>query len=215
MPTPNPFPVLSDDLLSATVRDFVAATAARTPTPGGGSVAALTGALAAALAQMSLQYTLGKKKYEAHAGALSSAIGQLQKTADLLAELIAEDIAAYTELSVFLKLPANQRAADPGYAPALAAAIRVPQAIGGLGLHTLELCHDLQDKTNPLLLSDLAFAATLAHATVHASEFNVLANRNLLPEKSEADRLRLESQALSAKADQIYNAIRQFVCGRL
>lgn len=212
MPTSNTPPILPDDLLAAPVRAFLAATAARTPTPGGGSVAALTGALSAALAQMALQYTLGKKKYEAHAAAIAAALGQLQKASDLLAALVAEDVAAYAALSVFLKMPAAQRDQDPAYPSALAAAIRIPQSTGGLGLHILELCQELREKTNPLLLSDLAIAATLAHATVHASELNVLINLGLLPEKTEAARLRQELRSLSDKADRIYADIRSFVC---
>jgi len=215
MTAPLPTPSLPDDILTAPMCDFLAATAARTPTPGGGSVAALTGALGCALAQMALQYTLGKKKFEPFRAELEAALAQLQKAATLLTELIAEDIAAYQAIGPFLKLPPDQRLADPGYLPAVAAAIGVPQSMGGLGLHILELCHDLRTRINPFLLSDLAVAAALAHATVHAAELNVLANINLVPDKPEAAHLRQDMQALSAKADTLYAQVRQFVCAQL
>jgi formiminotetrahydrofolate cyclodeaminase len=197
------------------VQDFLSATAAKCPTPGGGAVAALAGALASSLAQMALQYTIGKKKYEAFRADLVAAIEQLQRATTLLAELIDEDIAAYAGLSTFLKLTPDQRQADPAFLPAVIAAIRVPQSVSALGLHILELCHDLRQKTNTMLLSDLAIAATLAHATVHASEFNVLINLSLLPEKSQADRLRAEMRAMCTKADGIYNDVRDFVCNTI
>jgi formiminotetrahydrofolate cyclodeaminase len=201
-----------DNILSASVQDFLAATAAKCPTPGGGAVAALAGALAASLAQMALQYTIGKKKYESFRGDLVAAVEQLERATGLLTQLIDEDIAAYAGLSAFLKLPPDQRQSDPAYLPAVVAAIRAPQSVGALGLHILELCHDLRQKTNTMLLSDLAIAATLAHATVHASELNVLINLSLLPEKSEADRLRAEMRAMCDKADNVYNDVRKFVC---
>ncbi len=156
-----------------------------------------------------------RQKFESFQTELSEAISQLQKATALLAQLIDEDIAAYAGLSAFLKLPEEQRLKDPSYLPAVVAAIRAPQSVGGLGLHILELCHNLREKTNPFLLSDLAIAATLAHATVHASELNVLINLNLLPDKSEATRLRQEMHAMSDKADGIYNVVREFVCHRL
>src|SRR5256885_8090360 len=97
------------DILQIPVKDFVAATAAKQPTPGGGSVAALCGALAANLATMALNYTVGKKAYAAHDAELKAAIAQFQTASTLLQELITEDIAAYQALSELLKLPEPHR----------------------------------------------------------------------------------------------------------
>ena len=97
------------DLLQMSVAEFVGATGARQPTPGGGSVAALAGALAASLAAMALRYTVGKKAYAAHEGELTAALAQFEIAASLLQELIAEDVAAYESLSQMLKLAGRRR----------------------------------------------------------------------------------------------------------
>ena len=95
-------------ILSLSVQDFLAATAAKQPTPGGGSVAALIGALAASLAAMALEYTIGKKAFAPHDAEIRSSLAQFQTTSLLFQELITEDIAAYEALSELLKLPPDQ-----------------------------------------------------------------------------------------------------------
>jgi len=196
------------NILQFSVQDFISATAAKHPTPGGGSVAALCGALAASLATMALRYTVGKKAYAVHEAVLKAAISELENAATLFQELIAEDIAAYEALSVMLKLPEPERLAHPDYAATVVAAIRAPHTTVGLAAATLDRCMTLLDKTNKFLISDLAIAATYAHATVHASEFNVLINLPLLPNQAEAAAMRQNLTELAAKADKTYDTIR-------
>jgi formiminotetrahydrofolate cyclodeaminase len=207
--------VLPDDILNATVRQFIAATAARSPTPGGGSVAALAGALAASLAEMSMQYTLGKKQFEAHRAEIAGAIDKLRKAAGLMQDLVYEDMAAYKLVGGFLKIPMEQRLANSEYLPAVVATIRAPQSVGGLALHILELCYELLPTCNPLLLSDLGAAAALAHATVHVAELNVLVNLRLLPNPQEMADTRQKIADSSLKADMIWHKVRDTLVPQL
>jgi len=196
------------DFLSLPIRDFLAATAAKSPTPGGGSIAALAGALAASLAAMAMEYTLGKKQYAAHDGHTRRALAGFQRASAMLQELLAEDIAAYEALSALLKLPAADRLQNPGFLPAVVAAIRVPQTIAGFALSVLESCAAMLDQTNKFLLADLGTAAAYAHATVHAAELLVRVNLPLLPNQEEAAAVQQSMSALSAKADAQYAAFR-------
>lgn len=198
-----------DDILNASVRSFLAATASKSPTPGGGSVAALAGAMAAALGEMSLQYTLGKAQFEVHRAEITQAIEKLRKAAGLMQDLVGEDMAAYAALAAALKTPPDKRPTAPDYLPAVVAAIRAPLSIGGLALHILQLCHDFLDKCNPYLVSDLGVAGALAHATVHAAELNVLVNARLLPNPVEAEDTRKKAADLSLKADMLWHDVRQ------
>lgn len=212
--TGKPFP-LPTDILNATVRDFITATAARTPTPGGGSVAALAGALAASLAEMSMQYTLGKKQFEIYRGAITTAIDQLRKAAGLMQELVYEDMASYQAISGFMKMPVEQRLQDPNYLPAVVATIQAPRSVGGLALHILELSHELLNKCTPLLLSDLGAAAALAHATVHVAEFNVLVNLRLLPNPQEMEEERKQVSDMALQADRLWHKVHDALLPRL
>jgi formiminotetrahydrofolate cyclodeaminase len=191
-----------------TLESFLTETAAKQPTPGGGSVTALAAALGASLAAMALRYTAGKKAYAQHEPEIQSAIAELTKATTLLQELIEEDIAAYNALSPLLKLPEDQRASNPDYTTAVVAAIRAPETTAALANAILHRTHTMLDKTNKLLLSDLAIAATLAHAAVHASQLNVLINLPLLPNKDEAATQKQNLQILTDKADKTYTDIR-------
>ena len=197
------------DFLTVPVQEFIDQTAAKAPTPGGGSVAALCGALAAALAQMALQYTVGKKAFAEHEEELRRSLAALAAARARFQELIAEDIAAYTALSGLLKLPEDLRHKNPEFAPAVFAAIRAPETAMGLAMHVLELCAALLDKTNRHLVSDLGIAAAIAHATVHASELNVLVNLPLVADRQQADNLRQLCSDTAQKSNDLYGEFRE------
>jgi len=216
-PQPKPMPQtgMPADILDASVRQFIAATAARSPTPGGGSVAALAGALAASLAEMSMQYTLGKKQFEAYRDEITVAIERLRKAAGLMQDLVYEDMAAFQAISAFNKIPSAQRKDDPQYLMAVVASIRAPQSVGGLALHILELCNDLLTKCNPKLMSDLGAAAALANATVHLAELNVLVNIRLLPNPLEMEETRKKAADMALKADMLWHKVREHLLPQL
>lgn len=192
------------DILSLPIADFLAATAAKQPTPGGGSVAALCGALSAALGAMTQEYTLGKKAHAGHEEETRRTLAGFQAASVMLQELIVEDIAAYQALSGLLKLPADLREKNPDYLPAVVAAIRVPQTVAGFALNVLERCVAARGQTHKFLLSDLGIAAVYAHATVHAAELMVRVNLPLLPNQEEAATVRQVMAELSNKADAMY-----------
>jgi formiminotetrahydrofolate cyclodeaminase len=196
------------DVLGFSIRDFITATEAKQPTPGGGAVAGVCGALAAALAAMALEYTIGKKAFAAHDAELRNALAQFHRAAEMLQELVTEDIAAYEALSTLLKLPEAERLAHPNHAAAVVAAIRVPQTVAGFAINILEHCLSILDKTNKFLISDLGIAAVYAHATVHASELNVRINLPLLANSQEARALQQDMSSLAQRADEVYSGFR-------
>jgi formiminotetrahydrofolate cyclodeaminase len=156
---------------TATIDAFLTATAAAHPTPGGGSVAALTGALAAALGEMVLNYSVNKKDLAAHKPELAAALAEMTRARRLLLGLMAEDQQAYAALSAARK---DGRAADQTVA--LAACLAAPQAVAAAALAVLDLCDRVADKVNRHLLSDLVICADLAMATVRCSMHNIRVN---------------------------------------
>lgn len=193
-------PISNLPLQDLTVAQFIAALAAKTPTPGGGSLAALVAALAAAQASMTLQYTLGKPKFAAHESELQALANQLAHATTMLTDLMEQDRAAYQALSPLLKLKAEARLEDPTFAPALLAALHVPQLVGQTCVAVLRRCASMADKINPLLETDLAVAAQLAAAAAEASRMNVLANLPLLTDAQEVSQFAAEAAAFATEA---------------
>ncbi|CAN5431709.1 hypothetical protein BH09PLA1_BH09PLA1_35240 [soil metagenome] len=162
---------------SASIAQFLDATAAKQPAPGGGSVTALAGALAAAIGEMVLQYSVGRKDVSpADDAKLREALAEMTRARGLLVELMIEDQGAYSALSAARKGAREQGDADPAFAAALLACIRIPQAIGATAAALLDLAAQVAPKANKFLLSDLAVCAELAMATVRCATYNVQVN---------------------------------------
>ena len=177
----------------ATIRQFLESAAAKQPAPGGGSVAALAGALAASMGEMVLNYSVGKKSLAAHEPELRAALAEFTRARQLLLALMVEDQVAYEALTAARKLPETSPTRQKDFDVALLASIRVPQAIGSTCVAILELCEKLVDKVNHFLLSDLAVSCEYAMATVRCASYNVRAN---LPDLTDAkDRASVEATA--------------------
>jgi formiminotetrahydrofolate cyclodeaminase len=171
----------------ATIEQFLAATAARQPTPGGGAVAALAGALAAALAEMVLNYSIGKKDLALFEPELKAALAEMSRARQMLIEFMAEDQAAYEALTAAKKLPTGDPKRQEAIKVALSASLNVPRSVAGTALAILALCDRMVDKINKYLLSDLAIAADLATATVRCAIYTVKINiAELTDDKSRA-----------------------------
>jgi formiminotetrahydrofolate cyclodeaminase len=174
-----------------TISEFLDATAARQPVPGGGSVAALVGALAAAIGEMVVNYSVGKKGLEAQQDDLKRALAQLHRARQVMLELMVEDQLAYQALSTARKLAPGSAQREEQFPVALLASIRTPEAIAATALAIIELCERLVGMVNFHLLSDLAVCADLAMATVRCGIYNVRVN---LPDVVDpADRQKIEN----------------------
>jgi methenyltetrahydrofolate cyclohydrolase len=162
---------------SATIAQFLDATAAKQPAPGGGSVTALVGALAAAIGEMVLQYSIGRKSVlPADDTKLRDALAEMTRARNVLVELMIEDQGAFAALSAARKACNDQGDRDPTFAAALLACIRIPQAIGATAGALLDLCAQVTPIANKFLISDLAVCAELSMATVRCAAYNVRVN---------------------------------------
>ena len=161
---------------TTTIDAFLTATAIKQPTPGGGSVAALAGALAAAMGEMVLSYSIGKKDLLQHDAQLKQAAHDLQRARALLLELMVEDQAAYAALTAIRKLPADSAERKDRLPAAILTCIRGPQAIAAAAVAILGIANRIVDISTVYLLSDLAVCADLAMATVRCGIYNVRVN---------------------------------------
>jgi formiminotetrahydrofolate cyclodeaminase len=188
---------------NTTIHDFLNATAARQPTPGGGSVTALAGALGAAMGEMVLNYSVGKKNLAQHQDDLKVGLSELTRARTLLLGLMAEDQAAYEALTAARKLPDSHATKQKDIDIALVACIRVPQAMGATALAILAEADRLVDKVNYYLLSDLAVCCELAMATVRSAGYNVRVNLPDLQDPRDRDRVQGDADQLLARATHV------------
>jgi formiminotetrahydrofolate cyclodeaminase len=170
--------------------EFLNAAAARQPTPGGGSITALVGALAASMGEMTINYSVGKKGLEAYQAELKPALAELTRARQLLIQLMSEDQAAFETVTAARKLPEIDPQRQGRFDAALLACIRIPEAMAATAVAILEVVDRITNFVNPHLLSDLAVCADLAMATARCAIYNVRAN---LPDvKDSADRASIE-----------------------
>jgi formiminotetrahydrofolate cyclodeaminase len=182
------------------IEDFLSATAAKQPTPGGGAVAALAGALASAIGEMVLSYSIGKKDLLAFDAELKQAGHELQLSRQMLLKLMVEDQEAYAELTAVRKLPADDPERGQRLPVAISACIGCPLAIGATALAILKLCDQVVNIVNPWLLSDLAVSSELAMATVRSAMYNVRVNLGSIENPLEKQRIQHQSEAMLRQA---------------
>lgn len=196
------------DMLGRSVREFISATAAKTPTPGGGSVAGVVAALGVALGEMALNFTKGKKKYAEHEPLYGRLSSRLARARQMCQDLVADDMSAYSlyqESSRMEDGPEKDRAVQL----ATAAAIDVPREAMKLSLAVLEDLNALSDKCNPWLITDLMASATLLLAAVRLSDYNVRVNLPSVSDRRAADEVRAASAADLARAVELHKAVEE------
>ncbi|MGI5129260.1 cyclodeaminase/cyclohydrolase family protein [Pseudonocardia sp. CA-107938] len=174
---------MPDSLLDLPVRDFLDAVAARTPTPGGGSVAAVTTALAASLTAMAARYS----------DLPADEVDELRARAAVLADADAAAFAAYRAA-----LAADDEGRPAALERARDAAAAVPAEVAECAGRVAELAGELVRAGNPNLRSDAAAAVALAAASAAAAAELVAVNEPDSPRRRRAAEVAASSRVLAA-----------------
>lgn len=190
-----------------TIEKFLDAAAAKQPAPGGGSVTALVGALAASMGEMVLNYSVGKKSLAEYEPELRSALGEFTRLRAMMLELMTEDQAAYEAITALRKMPVDAAERVSQYDATLLACIRVPEAMAAGGAAALELCGRLVNKANVYLLSDLAVCAELSMATVRCGIYNVRINLTDVPDPADRESIRKTIDAILTHATELIRSV--------
>ncbi len=172
---------------------FLDQLASSAPTPGGGSVAALCGALSAALSSMVANLTLGREKYRDVEPTIREALEESERMRAEFTQLIADDIAAYGVLSAAYRLPKatpeEQAQRSAQIQEALQGAAEAPLRIAERARQALDLCRTLGEIGNVNVISDVGVAAITAHAALESAELNVLINLKAMKDHALAEAL--------------------------
>ena len=197
------------------VTEFVNLMASDAPAPGGGSAAALEGALGAALTAMVCALTIGKKKY---ADVQELAVESQKKAEDLKArfvDVMDRDTEAFNAVSAVFAMPKDtdeQKAArKAAMQEALKGCTKTPFEMMQLACETLELTRSLVGRLNASAASDLGCSALSLRAAIQGAWLNVLINISGIADEAFAAEYRKNGEALLAKAlplaDEIYEEI--------
>lgn len=179
---------------------FTASVASSAPVPGGGTVVALVGSLAAALVQMVSGLTVGRKKYAAVDAEMKEIGLRANALVRRLAQLKNEDAAAYTLVSEAYKLSKDsseqQVARDAAIQAGLMKAAEVPLETARWCAEVAELAAICAEKGNANAASDAGVAALLAEASCRGAAYNVRINVVAMPDRKQGEPLAEEAARL-------------------
>jgi formiminotetrahydrofolate cyclodeaminase len=157
------------------VRDFSAQLASRAPTPGGGSAAALAGALGAGLVSMVCNFTVGREKYAEVEDEMQALLRRSEELRGELEQAVEDDVAAYGSYADAQKLPREseeqQRERDSALAGAMRSSTVVPLEVAERCAELLGLAVRAAELGNRFLISDAAVGAELAAAARASAAF--------------------------------------------
>ncbi len=169
-----------------TLEDWLSELAARTPTPGGGAVAAIAAATSAGLIGMVTIYTTGPKWADREVR-MSDLAAQAQTLRLQALALASEDANAYAGVGDAYKLPGESTEEKVAKAEAIQAALsgaaEPPVKIAQLTRRLVEICVELVEAGNPNVISDVAVAASMASSALESSIVNIEINRQAITDE--------------------------------
>jgi len=197
--------------LAVTIGSFPELVASDAPTPGGGSVAAFAGSLAAALGQMVCNLTIGKKKYAEVEPEAKAIFEELSPLAESLTRAIDEDAESFDRVMLAFKLPKATDAEKSVRAAAIEEATKgaaaVPMRTAEIALRVLESLSRLAEIGNKNAFSDIAVGAQMAQTAVRGAFYNIAINLGSLKDESFKTEYRARGGALVKQAEELASTI--------
>lgn len=180
------------------VSEFLSETASEAPAPGGGSVAALTGALSAALVSMVANLTKGEKFASAE-GEMCAVAKKAQELCDRLSECVQRDTDSFNGYMAALRMPKTDAAAIEARRVAMQSglqyAARVPLETAQTACEIFPLAKIAVEKGNPNAKSDGLVAAMLARTAVLGAVLNVRINLGGIKDEKIREELAAEADS--------------------
>jgi formiminotetrahydrofolate cyclodeaminase len=207
------------DFSDRTIRRFLEDLASSAPTPGGGTAAALAGAMGASLAEMVTALTLAREKYAAAHEAMRAIAAAAAAAREELLRLAREDAEAYDEVVAARRLPKGTEAEKSAREERLSGAVRraaeVPLHTARAAAGLLVSVPELAEKGNPNAASDSGAAAVLLEAAVQGALLNVAINLPGIPDPGLADQMRRETETLRLDSERLRDRVLQIVRSNL
>jgi len=203
-------------ITDSSIEKFLDELAGRAPTPGGGSAAAVMGAMAAALVSMVCNVTLGKKGYEAVDAELKAVRDESETMRRRLTAMVDEDVAAFDSLMAAYKLPkatdddrARRAAAIEG---ALRRATETPLDCARAAAQVIKLARRASEGGYTGVVSDGGVGVLAAYTALRSAALNVYINAPSLKDRTFADEAVAEIGTLiefgAAESEAVYGLVR-------
>jgi glutamate formiminotransferase/formiminotetrahydrofolate cyclodeaminase len=202
-------------LVKMDVRDFCNETLSDSPAPGGGSVAALMGALGASLGGMVANLSAGKRGWDDRIEYFSKWAVKAQQLKDELLSLVDEDTNAFNKVMDAFALPKNspeeKAARTSAIEEATKHAAEVPLKVMKTAAKSYELLSEMANNGNPASVSDVGVGALATRACIGGAAMNVRINLGQLKDKKFRSRLQKRVQKVSADSQILFRKIIRIV----
>jgi formiminotetrahydrofolate cyclodeaminase len=212
---------MKERTFDTSVSAFLDGLASGAPAPGGGSAAALGGAMAAALVSMVCNLTIGKARFAGVEPEMRDILDRAEALRQELQALAEADVEAFNRLSAAYKLPRTTDADIAIRRDAIQASLRrateVPLRTARAAAAVLPLCPPVAERGNQAAVSDVGIAALLAHAAVRSAVLNVEINLRVLEDQIYIRQVRAEvarlTDGFAAEAERIVDLVTSTIKG--
>ncbi len=188
-------------------------------TPGGGSAAALMGAMGAALVGMVCQFTVGREKYAAVDADMRRVLDAAESARKVLTDAIAADVEAFDRVMAAYGMPKDSDAEKVARTGAIQLALKdateVPLACARACAEVIRLSAEAAAHGNPNVVSDAGVAVMAAYAALKSAALNVYVNAGSIKDDGFSSARVRELEALLAAAEGDVTRIFDAVRGRL
>jgi glutamate formiminotransferase/formiminotetrahydrofolate cyclodeaminase len=206
-------------LVKMNVREFCNETLSDSPAPGGGSVAALMGALGASLGGMVANLSAGKRGWDDQLEYFSDWAVKAQQFKDELLSLVDEDTAAFNKVMDSFALPKESAEEKTARSAAIEAATKyaaeVPLKVMETASRSYALLAEMAEKGNPASISDVGVGALATRGCIEGAALNVRINLGQLRDEEFKSDLQEKLRKISGDSEAHFKTIIQVVEGKL
>ncbi|MBW1822649.1 MAG: cyclodeaminase/cyclohydrolase family protein [Deltaproteobacteria bacterium] len=192
-------------LVDLSIEEFLAKTASGSPVPGGGSIAALSAAIAAGLSEMVANLTIGKKGFEAKEKQMKVIAKAAVDYRNKLIKDIDRDSDAYNDVLKAFKLPKGNKQEENNRKQAIQDAFKnaalVPLDVAKNAFKIIDLAEGVVKHGNKNAVTDGAVAVMMARTSVLSALYNVKINLSSIKDKDFAKRIRKDVTSLESEIE--------------
>jgi glutamate formiminotransferase/formiminotetrahydrofolate cyclodeaminase len=209
------FKEVESSLLDFNLREFANELSVDSPAPGGGSTAALCGALSASLSSMVSNLTVGKKEYKNVQKDVKEIAVKAQSLKDEFLRAVDLDTIAFNKLMEAYRLPKKTEEQKEERAQAVEKALKeatlVPFGVLEKSIKALDLAREIALKGNKNSLSDAGVAGLTAQAAAEGGYYNIKINLPNLQDNKFKSKIKKQAASLKKKAVKLGDELREII----